>query len=67
MDFAREFWETARNTPYYETLLAGITRQAGKLPFAEKAVGAAVKAVKKMLPQHSRIRWAAGKLYWKLK
>ena len=66
-DFAREFWETARNTPYYETLLAGITGQEGQVPFAEKAVGIAVKAAKKMLPQHSRIRWAAGKLYWKLK
>lgn len=66
-DFAREFWTTARDTPYYETLLAGLARSSGQASFAQRASAALVQVVKKLLPPHSRIRWAAGKLYWKLK
>lgn len=66
-DFAQEFWKTARNTPYYETLLAGAAGQPEHMTLAQKAAGITVKAAKKLLPQHSRIRWAAGKLYWRMK
>ncbi|MDE7311127.1 MAG: DUF4422 domain-containing protein [Eubacterium sp.] len=66
-DFAQEFWKTARQTPYYERLLAAIRTKEEKMDFSQKAVGVLRDTAKKVLPQGSRIRQAAGGLYWRMK
>lgn len=70
-DFAWKFWRTARRTPYYETLLAGIAAHEEKRSFLDKTAALSVdllrRAAKKILPQGSRIRRAVGGWYWRLK
>ena len=62
-DYGTEFWEAARNTPYYEKLLAGMTGHREGRTFAEKAVDLARRAAKAVLPKGSRIRRAVGGWY----
>lgn len=66
-DFAQEFWETARRTPYYERLLAGMEGSGAKRTLAEKALNLARSAAKAVLPRGSRIRRAIGGWYWRMK
>jgi len=66
-DFAREFWRTARKTPYYEVLLAGVAARGEEPAYSEKAVEFLRRTAKKVLPQGSWLRRAAGGWYWKLK
>lgn len=66
-DFAQEFWEMARQTPYYEQLLCGILGREKKGVMLEKTVSMLKTAAKKILPKGSRIRRSVGRLYWKLK
>ncbi len=66
-DFAEEFWEAARQTPYYEQLLGIMAGQESRDTVLERTVGMLRTAAKKILPQGSRIRRSIGRLYWKLK
>ncbi len=66
-DYGTEFWEAARNTPYYEKLLAGMTGHREGRTFAEKTVDLARRAAKAVLPKGSRIRRAVGGWYWRMK
>lgn len=66
-DFAKEFWQIARKTPYYEELLYGMGSQEIGNTLSGKIVVAVKQTAKKLLPQGSRIRLAAGRLYWMCK
>ncbi|MDE7312855.1 MAG: DUF4422 domain-containing protein [Eubacterium sp.] len=66
-DFAQEFWKVARQTPYYERLLAGLAVREEKETFSQKASGVLRDTAKQVLPQGSRIRRVAGGLYWRMK
>ncbi len=68
MDFANEFWRVARNTPYYETLLYQMQqKQHAQTGFGKKAAQRVKQILKSFLPQGSRVRRMAVRLYWKLK
>ena len=66
-DFAEQFWETARQTPYYEVLLRRMTDQKRKPSCKTAAVTVLRYTAKKILPQGSFLRRMVGMLYWKLK
>lgn len=68
-DFAKEFWEVARQTPYYEVLLSELPEHAGKetVSLAQKAVDVIRQAAKRILPEGSRLRQAVAGFYWRLK
>lgn len=66
-DYGTEFWQTARKTPYYEKLLAGMTGPGEERAFTEKTVDLARRAAKAVLPKGSRIRRAVGGWYWRMK
>ncbi len=69
VDFAREFWETARQTPYYEVLLSELAyhTQPEKASLVKKAAMLFKQAAKSILPKGSRLRQAAVGFYWRLK
>ncbi len=72
-DFAQQFWEAARGTPYYEQLLQEMCcgqrrEQRGNSPYSQKrALDAVIRAAKRLLPVNSRLRRAAVDIYWRLK
>lgn len=71
MDFAKEFWQVARKTPYYEALLFQMyqkhQKQGGIFEYAKMGVPRLKLALKKILPQGSRVRRMIVSFYWKLK
>lgn len=67
-DFAKEFWLTARTTPYYEELIYNLCNQRKqRRSFKIVVIDALRKLAKKILPQGSWIRRTAGTVYWKFK
>ena len=66
-DFSEQFWETARQTPYYELLLHRMASQKRNHSWANAALDVFRCTAKKILPQGSFLRRMVGMLYWKLK
>ncbi len=67
-DFAWEFWKTARQTPYYEQLLCGLSPVQEEKRMAIWTVFEWMRRIaKKCLPQGSRIRQTASRIYWSMK
>lgn len=67
-DFAKEFWKTARTTPYYEEMLYDLCGQKRQIHKAGAVFTDILrKLAKKILPKGSWIRRTAGAIYWKLK
>ena len=69
-DFAQEFWEAARGTPYYEQLLQGMCLHAlrkERRGMRVRAADGVRRAAKRLLPADSLIRRAAVSIYWSLK
>lgn len=67
-DFAKEFWKTARTTPYYEELIYDVCGQKERHRSVMTALVDVMRRVaKKVLPQGSSIRRTVGSIYWKFK
>lgn len=67
-DFAWEFWKTARQTPYYEQLLCGLSPVQEEKRMAIWTVFEWMRRIaKKCLPKGSRIRQTASRIYWSMK
>lgn len=66
-DFAEKFWQTAGQTPFYETLAAQMAGQQKKDVWPKKAAAVLRIMAKKILPQGSGLRRMAGMIYWKFK
>lgn len=67
-DYAKEFWEIARKSDYYEDLLYILTSsESNRRQISEKVVNELRIIAKTILPEGSLIRRKVGALYWRFK